>query len=433
MGKTCFEGNDMYNLAKRIFPICRSITGEGVRETLRILKEVCSGLEIKSIRSGTRVFDWIIPKEWNIEDAYIEDENNVRIIDFRENNLHVMGYSEPVDRWIDLEELLKYIYTQPDQPDTIPYVTSYYASRYGFCMTENMKNSLAQKKYHMVIKSGFSEGCMNWGEIVFQGNSEDEICFSTNICHPSMGNNETSGLVVLSYLARWVSNMKNKRYTYRFLFIPETIGSIAYISQNLMHMKKYIKAGFVVTCVGDDNNYSYVESRAGDNLADRSLKHVLKWHCPQYKTYSYLKRGSDERQYCAPGVDLPFCVFCRSKFHEYKEYHTSKDDLNFISAKGMENSLAVLKNVVLLLEKNWIYSMKILCEPQLGKRGLYPTISQKNTYTDIKNMQNFIAYADGSRDLIEICDKIEQSSVNMIPVIEKLLEENIIEIANGRS
>lgn len=422
-----FTKNDLYSLAKRLFPIYRSITGKGVRQTLYILKEICGELQIRSIESGSKVFDWIVPNEWNIEDAYIEDENGIHIIDFKENNLHVMGYSTPIDRWVNREDLLKYIYTQLDQPDAIPYVTSYYEARYGFCMTENMKKSLVKGKYHMVIKSELIDGCMNWGEIVLKGKTDDEICFSTNICHPSLGSNETSGPVVLIYLAKWLSALKDRRYTYRILFIPETIGSIAYISQNLEHMKQHIKAGFVVTCVGDDNTYSYVKSRQENTLADRSLTHILKWHFSEFKTYSFLKRGSDERQYCAPGVDLPFCVFCRSKFHEYKEYHTSKDNLNFISAEGLGNSLSVLQKTVQLLEKNQKYRVKILCEPQLGKRGLYPTISQKNTYADIKKIQDFVAYADGASDLIDVCERIEQSAIEMLPVIERLLKEKIIE------
>lgn len=427
MEKGNLTGNDMYDLAKRIFPICRSITGNGVRETLSILKNICGELQIQEIESGKKVFDWTVPKEWNIREAYIENEDGVRIIDFRENNLHVVGYSAPVDQWVEREELLSYIYTQPDQPDVIPYVTSYYSKRYGFCMTENMKNSLKLGKYHMVIQSDFSSGYMNWGELLIKGDTKEEICFSTNICHPSLGNNEVSGPVVLIFLAKWILAHKYRRYTYRFLFLPETIGSITYISQNLEHMQKHIKAGFVVTCVGDNNNYSYVESRKGNTLADRVLKHILKWHYPEFHSYSFLQRGSDERQYCAPGVDLPFCVFCRSKFHEYKEYHTSKDDLNFISANGLENSLIVLQKVVKLLENNKKYRVKILCEPQLGKRGLYPTLSQKNTYNDVKRIQNFIAYADGCSDLIAISEKIQQSAICIIPAIEQLINEEIIE------
>lgn len=428
MEKIGLTGKDMYGLAKRIFPIYRSITGKGVRETLEILKNLCSELQIYEIESGKRVFDWTIPNEWDIEEAYIENEKGVRIIDFKENNLHVVGYSQPVDRWVEKEELYQYIYTQPDQPDAIPYVTSYYAPRYGFCMTENMKKSLGLGKYHMVIKSCFFPGHMNWGEILIKGETKDEICFSTNICHPSMGNNETSGPVVLIHLAKWILSTNSRRYTYRFLFLPETIGSITYLSQNLEHMKQYIKAGFVVTCVGDDKSYSYVESRNGDTLADKVLKHVLKWHCSEYNTYSFLSRGSDERQYCAPGVDLPFCVFCRSKFHEYEEYHTSKDDLNFISSDGLENSLKVLQKTVTLLEENKRYRTKIMCEPQLGKRGLYPTVSQKNTYTEIKRIQNFIAYADGNLDLIDICERIHQSAMDMLSTVELLVNGKIIEM-----
>ncbi|NBJ83630.1 DUF4910 domain-containing protein [bacterium 1XD42-94] len=417
----------MYDLAKRIFPIYRSITGDGVRTTLQILKDVCKELRICEIESGKRVFDWTIPNEWHIEEAYIENEAGIRIVDFNENNLHVVGYSTPVDRWVEREELLSYLYTQPDQPDVIPYVTSYYTERYGFCMTEDRKNRLEPGRYHMVVKSRLFPGCMNWGELLLKGETEEEVCFSTNICHPGLGNNETSGPVVLIHLAKWLSSLEHRRYTYRFLFLPETIGSIAYLSQNLEHMQNYVKAGFVVTCVGDDHHYSYIESRKGNTLADRLLKHVLKWSCPEFQEYSFLKRGSDERQYCAPGVDLPFCVFCRSKFHEYKEYHTSKDDLNFISADGLEHSFLVLQNVVSLLEKNRKYRMKILCEPQLGKRGLYPTISQKNTYGDIRKIQDFIAYADGCLDFIDVCETIRQSAVEMLPVLERLIKEGLIE------
>lgn len=431
MEKTEPTGEELYDLAKRIFPIYRSITGKGVRETLAVLKNVWNGLQIHEIASGEKVFDWTVPMEWDIEEAYIEDENGTKIVDFEENNLHVVGYSEPVDRWVERDELLSYVHTQPDQPDAIPYVTSYYAKRYGFCMTENMKNQLKPGRYHMVIRSRFSKGCMNWGEILIEGGTREEICFSTNICHPGLGNNETSGPVVLIHLAKWISCIRYRRYTYRFLFLPETIGSIAYLSQNLEHMKKHIRAGFVVTCVGDDNHYSYVESRKGDSLSDRVLKHVLKWHCPAFQSYSFLKRGSDERQYCAPGVDLPFCVFCRSKFHEYKEYHTSKDDLNFISADGLKNSLIVLQKTVSVLEKNRKYKTRILCEPQLGKRGLYPTLSQKNTYADAKTIQNFTAYADGCDDLIAVCEKIRQPAVHMLPIVDRLLKEKIIEVAEN--
>ena len=419
---------DIYKLAKRIFPIYRSITGIGVRKTLSILQMECPMLHIYEIPSGTKVLDWEVPQEWNITDAYIENEKGDKIIDFKENNLHVVGYSYPVDRWVTKDELQKYIYTQPDQPDVIPYITSYYEKRSGFCMTENMKRDLPEGKYHIYIDSTFSNGSMTYGEIILPGETEEEICFSTNICHPGLGSNEVSGPCVLTFLAKWLTGLESRRYTYRLLFIPETIGSIAYISQHLDEMKNNIKAGFVVTCVGDDNAYSYVASREANTLADRALTYVLKNYCMEYKTYSYLDRGSDERQYCAPGVDLPFCVFCRSKFHEYKEYHTSADDLSFISSKGMGKALEVLKKTVLTLEHNKYYKTTVLCEPQLGKRGLYHTLSQKGTYADVRAIQNFVAYADGKRDLIEIGQLLDVSIEILVQIVERLEKENIIEI-----
>ncbi|MDD7333705.1 MAG: DUF4910 domain-containing protein [Lachnospiraceae bacterium] len=420
-------GNSLYRLAQEIFPIYRSITGEGVRATLQHLKRLIPELEIHEVASGTKAYDWVVPEEWNIKEAYIEDEKGKRIIDFRENNLHVVGYSQPIDKWVTKKELRQYIYTQPDQPEVIPYITSYYSPRIGFCMSEEMWESLPDSNYHMYIESSFSEGSMTYGEVVIPGKSLDEICFSTNICHPGLGSNEVSGPCVLTYLAKWLLEQKNRRYTYRILMIPETIGSITYISQHLNQMKQNIKAGFVVTCVGDDLAYSYVESRTGETLADRALEQVLKYYAPDYKKYSFLERGSDERQYCSPGVDLPFAVFSRSKFHEYKEYHTSADNLSFISPEGMGNALEVLKRVVIALEYNKYYKTTVLCEPQLGKRGLYPTVSQKGTYDNIRVIQNFLAYADGKSDLIEISEKLKESVEKLVDVIERLLEEELIE------
>lgn len=425
MGKN--EGETMYGLAEKIFPIYRSITGEGVRKTLRILKDIISDLNIYEVPSGTKVYDWEVPQEWNIKEAYIEDERGNKIIDFRRNNLHVVGYSWSIDKWVTKDELSDYIYTQIDQPDAIPYITSYYSPKSGFCMSANMWADLPDGNYHMVIDSSFTNGSMTYGEIVLPGSTTDEICFSTNICHPGLGSNETSGPCVLTYLAKWISEQEQRRFTYRFLFIPETIGSITYICKNLNHMKEHIKAGFVVTCVGDDNEYSYVESRKGNTLADKALEKILEEYAPQYKKYSFMKRGSDERQYCSVGIDLPFCVFCRSKFHEYREYHTSEDNLEFISPQGLGNSLEVLKRVVVLLENNNYYRTTVLCEPQLGKRGLYPTTSQKDTYQDVRIVQNFLAYADGSIDLIGLSDILDEQVTKLVNVSDRLLSEKLIE------
>lgn len=419
-------GNKIYNLAKELFPICRSITGNGTRETLRILKRECEDLNIYEVKSGTQVFDWTVPREWNIKEAYIEDEYGNEIINMKNNNLHVLGYSIPVDKWVDLEELKQHIYTQPEQPDVIPYVTSYYKERFGFCMSENQKNSLKDIKYHMVIDSTLKEGSLSYGEIIIKGETKDEILLSTYICHPSMANNELSGPCVTIYLAKWLKNLKRRKYTYRIIFIPETIGSITYLSKNLEYMKKYTKAGFVLSCIGDDKTYSYIPTRDGNTLVDRVVKNVFSYYYPKYTKYSFLDRGSDERQYNAPGVDLPVCGICRSKYGEYPEYHTSADNMNLISSEGLQGSFDFIKKCIIALEYNEYYKTNCLCEPQLGKRGLYPTISQKGSYNEVKKMTNLLAYVDGKIDLIEISNIIGVSIEELIPIINKLKQNKLL-------
>lgn len=423
-------GNEMYQLAKELFPIDRSLTGDGVRQTLAILRRELPNLAIHEIPSGTQVFDWTVPKEWAIHQAYIENEHGNRIIDYKDLNLHVMGYSVPVDRWVDLEELKQYIYVQKGQPDAVPYVTSYYVPRYGFCMSERQRDSLPSGQYHMVIDSELFDGSLTYGELVIPGKEDKEILISTYICHPSMANNELSGPVLASALAKKVSAQANRKYTYRFLWIPETIGSITYLSQHLTHMKNHTIAGFVLSCVGDDRTYSYVPSRNGNTLADRVARNVLSFHYPEYKHYSYLDRGSDERQYNAPGVDLPVCVVCRSKYGEYPEYHTSLDDLNLISPKGLQGTYDVYESILDAIEYNAFYRIKCLCEPQLGKRGMYPTVSQKGSYDAVKSMVDFIAYADGKKDLIDISNIIHVPITHLIPLIVKLTEANLLEVVN---
>ena len=342
-------GKDIYKISERIFPICRSITGNGVRETLNILSEYApyKSLKMYSVPSGTKVFDWTIPQEWNIQDAYIEDHTGNHVVDFKKNNLHVMGYSTPVDRWVDLEELKQYIYTQPEQPEVIPYVTSYYKEQFGFCMSQKQKEMLLPGRYHMYIDSKLEEGYLTYGEIIIPGKTQDEILISTYICHPSMANNECSGPALAVSLANWIWKMEERKYTYRIVFVPETIGSITYLNQNIDWLKAHVKAGFVLSCVGDNRNYSMVESRYANTLADNILKNVLNDLTKgNYSVYSFLKRGSDERQYNAPGVDLPVVSFCRSKYGEYPEYHTSADDLSVISPEGFEKSFEVMTQVI---------------------------------------------------------------------------------------
>lgn len=420
-------GQEMYDFAGRLFPIGRSLTGEGVRETLRLIQEQVPELEIHEVPSGSQAFDWTVPKEWEITEGYIEDEDGGRVVDYHENNLCVMGYSVPVDRYVSREELFEYVKVEENQPDVIPYVTSYYSPRFAFCMSKNKRDSLKPGTYHMVIRSRHFDGVLNYGEIYLPGESEKEVLLSTYICHPSMANNEVSGPVLTTWLAKWLKQQKRK-LSYRIVFVPETIGSICYISRNLDVMKRNVIAGFVLTCVGDDRAYSYLETRKGNTLTDRVMKNVLGFAHPEYKTYSFLERGSDERQYNAPGVDLPVCDFCRSKYVEYPEYHTSADNMDLISPKGFAGAYDVMIQVLKALEYNGFYRVTCLCEPQLGKRGLYPSESRKGIYEEVKKLTNLIAYADGTEDLIAISTRIGVPVEELIPSIDKLLAAGLFEL-----
>lgn len=440
MEKHFGDGEQIYRLAEQIFPICRSITGDGVRKTLRILQEWLDGsvdLDMHEVKSGTKVFDWTVPKEWVIKEAYIENEQGDRIIDYKDNNLFVLGYSVPVNRWVEPDELKKYIYTLPEQPDVVPYVTSYYKECFGFCMSENQKNSLKSGRYHMVIDSERIDGSLTYGEIIIPGSSKEEVFISTYVCHPSMANNECSGPALSAALAKYLASEKrggvDLRYTYRFVYIPETIGSITYLSLNerWKYLKRHVVAGFNLSCVGDDRDYSIVETRYADTLADKVLKNVLGFR-GKHTVYSYLQRGSDERQYNAPGIELPVVCFCRSKFGTYPEYHTSADNMGLVSPAGFQGSYDTMIEALQALEYNRYYKASVLCEPQLGKRGLYPMISRKGAaYDEAGMMLNVMAYADGKNDLIDISNRIGIPVSALIPVIRQLYRKELLQIEAG--
>ncbi|WP_312813213.1 DUF4910 domain-containing protein [Sedimentibacter sp.] len=419
------EGTAMYKLAKLLFPICRSITGNGVRQTLNIIKRYVPDMNIIEVPTGTKVFDWEVPDEWNINDAYILNPNGEKIVDFKKSNLHVVGYSIPVNDIISKDELDKHLYSLPNQPNAIPYLTSYYSKRWGFCISELERRKMIEGDYKVYIDSSLKKGHLTYGEIIIPGETNKEIFLSTYICHPSMGNNETSGPVVVTFLAKWIKEIINRKYTYRIVFIPETIGSITYIAHNIMEMKTNIIAGFNVTCVGDNRSYSYLPSRQENSLADKIALHVLHHTHPNFNKYSYLDRGSDERQYCSPGVDLPVASIMRTKYGEYDEYHTSLDDINLISPEGLQGSYEVYQKVIECIENNKRYISNMICEPQLGKRGLYPTLSSKNSVNKVRKLIDFLAYCDGDLDLLEISEIIGVPMWDLYE-IKNLLEENQI-------
>ncbi len=422
-------GNDIYALAKRLWAINRSITGDGVRETLSKIKEVIPELSICEVPSGTQVFDWTIPKEWRVRDAYVVTPSGNKICEFKKNNLHLVGYSVPIRRKLSLSELQGHLYSLPNQPNAIPYITSYYKERWGFCLAHEERERLEDGEYEVFIDSELFDGSLTYGEILIKGESSKEVFISTYVCHPSMANNELSGPCVTTYLAKKLKEFGRTKYSYRLIFIPETIGSITYLSKNIDHLKKSVVAGFNVSCVGDNRDYSYLPSRNGNTLSDQVAKHVLKYTCSTYKSYTWGDRGSDERQYCAPGVDLPIASIMRTKYGMYDEYHTSLDDLiNVVTAEGLDGAFNTIWNAIEALERNVYPKVKVLCEPQLGKRGLYPTLSTKASGAEVRLMMDLITWSDGTRSLIEIAELCSSPVWELYPIVEKLSSHNLMDL-----
>ena len=419
-----------YKIAKyTLFPICRSLTGNGVRKTLNIIKKEFPMLKIHKVKSGTKVFDWNVPPEWNVNDAFILDKNNKKIVDFKKNNLHLVGYSTPLNKFISKKKLFKHLHSLPKQPEAIPYITSYYKKYWGFCLNHKEKLQFDKKyknsdKFKAVIKSNLnSKGNLNYGELVVKGKSKQEVLISTYVCHPSMANNELSGPIVSMSLINYFSKIKNLSKTLRFLFIPETIGSITYLSKNLSYLKANIIGGFNLSCIGDERQHSCMFSKYGNTPSDRSIVEAYKKLKIKFKRYSFLERGSDERQYNSPGIDLPIASIFRTKYGKYPEYHTSLDNFDLVTKKGIQGGFNVAKEAIKILTQKIIPKNRILCEPQMGKRGLYPRLSTKDLKKIIRNYMSFLQYADGKNDLKSIA-KILNISSHETKKIYKILKKN---------
>ena len=397
-------GAEMHELISGLYPFCRSITGNGVRQTLHSVQKYIP-LKIHEVPTGTKAFDWEVPREWNISDAYIKNSKGVKIIDFNKSNLHVLNYSIPVNKKVNLEELKKHMFTLPGRPDLIPYRTSYYQENWGFCMSHNQFRTLQDDTYEVCIDSTLINGSLTYGEYFIKGEKEDEILISTHVCHPSLCNDNLSGIVVSAFLAKILGSQKLK-YSYRFLFIPGTIGSIVWLSKNEKNLNK-IKHGLVATLLGDNSDFTYKRSRRGNAEIDKAVEHYLKSANKPHKIIDFIPYGYDERQYCSPGFNLPVGCLTRKPHGEFPEYHTSADNMDFVKPQRLAESLSVYLEILNILEHNSTrVNLNPKCEPQLGRRGLYDKIGGTNE-TQIMQLAALwiLNMSDGYNSLLDIAVK----------------------------
>jgi aminopeptidase-like protein len=413
----------MYALAARLFPICRSITGDGVRRTIDLLSEVVP-FQRHEIATGTAVLDWDIPDEWNISDAYIVDKSGTRIIDFKKSNLHVLNYSTPIRATLPFAELRSHIFTLPEQPELIPYRTSYYQANWGFCMSHRQLLELEAigGDFEVVIDSRLQPGHLTWAEYVHHGTTKDEILLSTHICHPSLANDNCSGLALLTLFARELRRRKT-RYTYRFLVIPGTIGSLTWLALNEERLGR-IKSGLVLSGVGDASNPTYKKSRRGNATIDRAFEHVLRHSNDAHKIIDFFPYGYDERQFCSPGFNLPVGLFQRGQFGTYPEYHTSADNLSFISGDRLADSYATILNAINVIDRDRLMlNLYPKGEPQLGRRGIYGKIGgTADAWRNNLAMLWVLNLSDGEHSLLDIAERAELP-FDLIHAAAELLEE----------
>jgi aminopeptidase-like protein len=397
-------GEEIFAFVAEIYPICRSITGRGVRETLRAIGAHIK-LEVHEVPTGTAVFDWVIPREWNIREAYIRNERGEKVLDFAQSNLHVMSYSVPVQQRISLAQLKQHVYTLPDQPDLVPYRTSYYAEDWAFCMPHRLLESLRDETYEVFIDSSLTDGYLTYGEYLHQGETEDEFLFSAHVCHPSLANDNCSGVALLTHLAKRMAGLRT-RYSYRFLFAPGTIGAITWLARNEEQSQR-VKHGLIISMVGDGGGPTYKKSRRGSTTIDRAVVHTIRHSGLTPTVLDFSPYGYDERQYCSPGFNLPVGLFQRSKFGEIPEYHTSADNLDFIAPNHLALSYRLIAETLDVVENDAVYcSTMPKCEPQLGRRGLYGTVGgDKNAAAVNMAMLWILNLSDGMHSLLDIAER----------------------------
>ena len=420
-------GHEIYKIITDLYPICRSITGDGVRETLKIIKDYID-LEISEVPTGTEVFDWEVPKEWNIKDAYIKNLKGERVVDFHKCNLHVVNYSVPVNKVVKLEELKTYLFTLPDYPARIPYRTSYYKESWGFCLSHEQLLTMQDAEYEVCIDSTLKPGHLTYGEYYLQGETQEEILISCHICHPSLCNDNLSGIALATLLAKHLSQSP-RRYSYRFVFIPGTIGSITWLALNEDKVDK-IKHGLVLTGVGDAGKFTYKKSRRGNADIDRAVIHVLKSSNQAHQVIDFFPYGYDERQYCSPGFNLPVGCFMRSSHGQYSEYHTSADNLSFVQPEYLSESFSQCLSVVNVLENNQIYlNQNPKCEPRLGKRGLYRAIGgHAEEQVNELALLWVLNLTDGEHSLLDIAEHSKFSFDVIKKAADALLETGLLKL-----
>lgn len=419
-------GQEMYQLMTRLYPICRSITGDGFRASVRLLQQHIP-LEIHEVPSGTPVFDWTVPKEWNIRDAYVKNTCGEKVIDFQQSNLHVVNYSIPIHQKMSLAELRDHLFSIPDQPEWIPYRTSYYKENWGFCLSHRQLQSLEEGEYEVYIDASLEAGHLTYGEYYLPGQTGDEVLISCHSCHPSLCNDNLSGMALATFLAKYLGQL-SLRYSYRFLFIPGAIGAITWLCLNETQVNR-IKHGLVVACVGDPGKSTYKRSRQGEAEIDRAVKHVLKHSGQDYEIVDFSPYGYDERQYCSPGFNLPVGSLTRTPHGRYAEYHTSADNLDLVQPAYLADSLAKYLAVINVLENNQKYlNTNPKCEPQLGKRGLYGALGgQKEAKINELAMLWVLNLADGHHSLLDIAERSALSFDTIQTAAAALLKHNLLQ------